>query len=262
MIPDRIVFILSTGRTGTKSLAEGLAGEQIVSLHQPPFSRLLTIASNYYLHGWLPESALRWLVKRIRATQILQSDCRCYIQAFSLDHLPAKIISEQIPGVHIVHIVRDPRTFVPSYLNWMHTRFKSFIANKFIIGWQPSGYFTGEFSWNEWHKMDEFERVCWLWVYKNRMLEKIFHNTDNYLQIYFEDLFLSKNKQTFDNLLSFIGVPNQVNLTHIFQHVKNRSKKTYIPPWEEWPSERQKRLSDICGEQMIHYGYIATDGVT
>jgi len=53
-MPKRIVFILSTGRTGTRTLAEGLNGGDILSRHQPPFSRLLTIASNYYLHGWLP----------------------------------------------------------------------------------------------------------------------------------------------------------------------------------------------------------------
>ena len=122
--PEKIVFVLSTGRTGTKTLAEGLAGDDIKSPHQPPFSRLLTIASNYYLHGWLPMSVLERLVIRLREPQILNSDCRDYVQVFSLDYLPAKIISERHPNVAIVHIVRDPRTFVRSYLNWMHSRWQ------------------------------------------------------------------------------------------------------------------------------------------
>ena len=139
-MPEKIVFFLSTSRTGTKTLAEGLESDDILSPHQPPFSRLLTIASNCYLHGWLSKHMLEWLVYRLREPQIFSAQCRYYIQVFSLDHLPAKIIQEKHPNVYIVHIVRDPRTFVPSYLNWVHSRFKSLVANRIIFGWHPSGF--------------------------------------------------------------------------------------------------------------------------
>ena len=71
--PEKIVFFLSTSRTGTKSLAEGLMRNDVNSPHQPPFSRLLTIASNYYLHGWLTKHMLEWLVGRLREPQIFRS---------------------------------------------------------------------------------------------------------------------------------------------------------------------------------------------
>jgi hypothetical protein len=252
---EKIVFILSTARTGTRTLAEGLRSDDILSFHQPAFSRLLTIASNFYLHGWLPERALEWLVVRLREPQILGADCRYYVQAYSLDHLPAKIISQRYPNVYIVHIVRDPRTFVPSYLNWMHTRFKSFVANKFVPGWHPSGFFTGQVAWRRWRRMDEFQRVCWHWTYKNALLERLFEGDERYLQVRFEDLF-GAGPDALRSVLSFAGLPYRDEFTAMLGQSKNVSHKTYFPRWEAWKPEKQQQLLEICGEGMRRYGYL------
>ena len=256
MAQKKIAFILSTGRTGTKAIAEGLIGDDILSPHQPPYSRLLTIASNYYLHSWISRSFLKWLVYQLRWPQIKQAQARYYIQVFSLDHLPAKLIAEQHPNVYIIHIVRDPRTFVPSYLNWVHGRFKSYIANKFVFGWHPSGYFTGKVPWRTWLKMDEFQRVCWHWVYKNQNLESFFANSPHYLCLRFEELFSAeKGQETVELLTSFIGIPYQNRFETIYKQAKNSSLKTHFPQWAEWPEERKRQLMDICSQQMEHYGY-------
>lgn len=255
-MPEKVVFVLSTSRTGTKTLAEGLAGDEIRSPHQPPYSRLLTIASNCYLHGWLPGGALEWLVARLREPQILNADCRYYIQVFSLDYLPAKVISEKYPNVYIIHIVRDPRTFVRSYLNWTHSRFKSWVANKMVLGWHPSGYFTGELPWRAWRQMGEFQRVCWHWTYKNMLLEKLFVDDERYIQVRFEDLFLAQDSHTLKEMLAFVDIPYQERFETMFEKSKNVSRKAYFPAWEAWETERKRQLLDICGENMREYGYL------
>lgn len=255
-MPEKVVFILSTGRTGTKTLAEGLAGDEIKSPHQPPYSRLLTVGSNYYLHGWLSQSVLKWLVTRLREPQILKADCRYYIQVFSLDYLPAKIISKKYPNVYIVHIVRDPRTFVRSYLNWMHSRLKSWVANKVVLGWHPAGYFTGELSWREWRQMDEFQRVCWQWTYKNTLLERLFAEDDRYLRVRFEDLFLTQASNTLKKMLAFVGIPYQERFEAMLEKSKNVSHKAYFPSWKVWGPEQKRELMSICGKKMRDYGYV------
>lgn len=255
-MPERVVFILSTGRTGTKTLAEGLASDDILSPHQPRFSRLLTIASNYYLHGWLPWSTLEWLVRRLREPQIFQANCRYYIQVYSLDHLPAKIISQKYPDVYAIHIIRDPRTFVPSYLNWMHSRFKSLVANKLVLGWHPSGFFTGAVPWQRWRQMDEFQRVCWQWTYKNRLLERLFDGDGRYIRIRFEDLFSGEGPTLLRTTLDSIGVPYRDEFAAMLQQSKNRSRQTYFPKWEAWTPERQQQVWNICARQMKRYGYL------
>jgi hypothetical protein len=254
-MPEKIVFVLSTSRTGTKALAEGLAGDDIHSPHQPPFSRLLTVASNYYLHGWLSRRTLEQLVARLREPQILNAGCRYYVQVFSLDYLPAKIISERHPNVYVVQIVRDPRTFVRSYLNWMHSQFKSFVANKVVLGWHPSGYSTGETSWRVWRQMDEFQRVCWHWTYKNTLLESLFEGDEHHIRVRFEDLFLARDSETLERALAFVGIPYRERFESVLRESKNVSRKTYCPPWDTWSEVRKRQLLDICGEKMEEYGY-------
>lgn len=254
-MPERIVFILSTSRTGTKTLAEGLAGDDICSPHQPPFSRLLTIASNYHLHGWLPRGVLEWLVTRLREPQILNTDCRYYVQVFSLDYLPAKIISERHPNVYVIHIVRDPRTFVRSYLNWMHTRPKSWMANKLVPGWHPSGFLTGEMSRQEWRGMDEFQRICWHWTYKNRLVEGLFAAEERYVAVRFEDLFLAEDSETLKGVLAFVGIPCDDRVGVMLAKNENVSRKTYFPAWDAWHPEWCAGMDDLCGPIMKHFGY-------
>jgi hypothetical protein len=256
-VPEKIVFFLSTGRTGTKSLAEGLNCDEIISLHQPPFSRLLTLASNYYLHGWLPWSGLRILVELIRESQIRRSNSKYYFQVYPLDYLPAKIISEKYEEVYIIHIIRDPRTFVPSYLNWMHTRVKSYIANKMILGWHPSGLFVGKMPWRDWLLMGEFQRVCWQWNYKNYLLECLFAEDTRYFRISFEDLFFGNGPELLRGLLEVIGIPFPDRLLlDFFHHPKNVSRKVYFPKWKNWTLEMNHQLLFICGDRMKKYGYI------
>ena len=254
-MPEKIGFILSTSRTGTKALSEGLQGGYVESPHQPPYSRLLNILSNYYLHGWVSRRSLEWLVCRTREKQIVNSNCPYYLQVFSLDYLPAKIISEKFQNVYIIHIVRDPRTFVRSYMNWTHTRFKSFVANKYVLGWHPSGFFTGEMSWREWQQMDEFQRVCWHWKYKNTLVENLFDRYENYIRVRFEDIFLAQTSETLKQILQFVGVPYNQRFETIVKKSKNVSSKRYFQHWDAWSAERRKQLLEICGEKMKSYGY-------
>ncbi|MFC1885016.1 hypothetical protein ACFL2O_09610 [Thermodesulfobacteriota bacterium] len=255
-MPQRIVFILSTSRTGTKALAEGLACDDVISPHQPPFSRLLTIASNYYLHGWLPEWFIKNLIFLIREPQIASASRRYYIQVFSLDHIPAKYLYDKHQDMSIIHIVRDARTFVPSYLNWMRTKTKSFIANKFVPGWHPSGFFTGAIPFKEWVRMKPYQKVSWHWAYKNRFIENTFRESDRYIRIFFEELFSEKGPHVLEEALSRAGIPYRNSFDKIFATKKNVSKKNACPLWEKWPEKHKLELTRICGDLMRRYGYL------
>ena len=259
-LPERVVFILSTARTGTKAFAEGLAGEVLECHHQPPGSRLLTCASNLWLDGLLPTRALQALVRRIRIPQIRKAKCRHYVQSFAFDHLAAKILHDAFDNVRIVHVVRDPRTFVPSYLNWTHTRLKSYIANKGAPGWHPNGWLAGEFSFREWRALDEFQRVCWHWRFKNELLEILFSDSPRYMRLRFEDvMFGERREEVLASFLSFLDIPHESRFESVFRKQTNVSKKTYFPSYSDWTSERKKQLAELCGFLMVRYGYAAEE---
>jgi hypothetical protein len=255
-LPKRIVFLLSTARTGTKAFAEGLTGQGIENHHQPPGSRILTCASNLWLNGLFPTRGLYSLVRRIRLPQIRGSMAHHYIQSFAFDHVAARILHDAFDNVRVIHIVRDPRTFVPSYLNWTHTRLKSYIANKAVPGWHPNGWLAGEFTWRQWQVMNEFQRVCWHWRFKNELLETLFSKSARYMRLRFEDImFGNQRKEMLANLLSFLDIPYEPRFEIIFEKKKNVSEKTYFPRYADWPSERKYQLAEFCDSTMERYGY-------
>ncbi len=104
--------------------------------------------------------------------------------------------------------------------------------------------------------MDEFQRVCWHWTYKNTLLEKLFADDERYICVRFEDLFLAQNSETLKKMLTFVEIPYQERFERMLRKNKNASRKTYFPPWDAWESEKQQQMLDICGKKMRQYGYL------
>ena len=226
-----------------------------MSPHQPPFSRLLTIASNFYIAGILPKRTMKQLIFMVRKPQVASSKKRYYIQAFALDHIPAYYFYHTYQNVYVIHIVRDPRTFIPSYLNWIKTRKRSFIANHFVPGWHPNGYLTREIPFKQWMRMKPYQKISWLWVYKNKYIETSFRGTRRYALVFFEDLFSSKGPEVLEEALAVSGIPYRKSYDRVFAMKRNESRKIFCPAWHEWSVPIQDKCIKICGDLMKHYGY-------
>jgi len=130
------------------------------------------------------------------------------------------------------------------------------VANRIIFGWHPSGFFVGEIPWQDWRRMDEFQRVCWHWRYKNSFLENVFKDHANYNRVRFEDLFSEKGAETLQALFSFMGIAFDPRFSTMLQKKKNFSSKKWFPPWDQWDTEKKEHLLEICGKEMKRYGYL------
>ncbi len=210
-----------------------------------------------YVEKLLPESVFNLLVQRLVVRRIKQHHADYYIEVTGFNYISASIINRHFSGVKIVHIIRDPRDFVTSFLNWVHRRRKSWIAHNLTPFWNVSGYLAGEMSKSEWSKMDEFERYCWQWKYKNQKILELYSNDkENFITFRFEDLISStNNKKTLDELLTFIGLPYSPGSEEYFQVKQNVSDKRYFSNWRNWNKERCRQLQNICGHLMEQYDY-------
>jgi hypothetical protein len=104
--------------------------------------------------------------------------------------------------------------------------------------------------------MDDFQRVCWHWKYKNALIEGLFEGYERYLRIRFEDLFLSQGVEVLREMLRFTGIPYQEQVAAMLQTRRNESRKMHFPAWEGWGVERRQQLVNTCGENMTKYGYL------
>lgn len=255
------ILFLSTGRTGTKFLASILrdtvpnadvyheAGER---------SRLINILSHANLAGATPFSftVKAWESAIEKPLKVSQDSRDFYIDANN--HIYYLVVNKPdlYPALKVIHIVRDPRTYIRSHLNWSHSRGKSFLANYLTPFWQPTAYMVGEMKIKDWMRFSKLERFAWVWNFKNLFINRLEESAVPYLSVRFEDLFSAEGAvSTFQRITEFIGLKDVVPNAGYFQKSINASKNAHLPEWIQWSPQMCNKVDRICRAGMKKYGY-------
>lgn len=255
---DRVV-IVSTGRTATKSIAHFLsrAEQGVEAHHTTSWSRLFNVLSNMELANLIPGTGVKWAWRALKGGRWgPDRGNECFVD--SSNHLYA--VSRQLlnwyPSMRLVHIVRDPRTYVPSHLRWIRNRRQSYIANRIVPFWQPNGWLVGEYSLRDWHRMSEFARFCWIWDFKNRYIEATGGMyPQRYLRLRFEDLVAGGAQAgSIERLRQFVGLAADEGAGNVLP-AANRSGGAADSGAEELSEAELKQVERICGGLMERYGY-------
>lgn len=258
---ERVVFIVSSGRTGTTALAQHLdaAYPNVRALHEPRPSWRLRRASAKALCGRLAKpqlvellaSARRDLVSRI--TQPIYVESNPYLGGF-LD-----AFGEVFDRPRILHVVRDPRSFIRSSINFgVFSGLKRF-ASACLPYWLPKPELclpNPSCPPKTWRQMSPIERLAWYWTLLNTELNRgqsLYPH--DYLRLRFEDLF-NPDGTGLRQLTDFIGLPFNQNLIAAANAEKvNASKTLRLPKWPDWPADLQQQVLDHCRPLMTLYGY-------
>lgn len=259
MKDTRPVLIISTGRTGTIFLSRIFADlypAEAASYHERGASRPIQILTNLHFAHLLPKSALTAAWKILKGSEIetcakpFHIDANCFLYGL------AALAPELYPNARIIHIVRDPRDYVTSHLNFSRQKETSFIANYFVPFWQPNPFLAGKIPWKRIFNFTRFERYCWIWDFKNRVMSSLEGTETAYLRVRFEDLFETPHPlETFNAITDFIGLPRKNDIADYFQKRVNQAGRSAFPDWADWSPRQCAQLQEICGEQMARYGY-------
>lgn len=249
---DPQIYILSTGRSGSTFFSKVFVQkclDQAIG-HQKEGSRILNIVSN--IPGVPPKAF----------SGLLSFFDRGYPPESTSDPLLSMTIlklinSSKIDG-KIIHLVRDPRTFVESFMNWKSQSLRKQFLHHCVPFWNPVPYLEDpSIRFKQWLQMSKFEKFCWVWNYKNSLFYKLDRGRNNYLLIRLEDLTdtdENKRKQEFAKLVDFLEVSFKKGGIDIQSKV-NASKKDYFPPYKNWSDEQQDILIKHCGELAKQLGY-------
>lgn len=253
------VLLLSTGRTGTMffaNLFRELLPQACVYHEAGERSRMINIFTNAHLAGFLPKSLLIWAWRKAIALDLQACSKDYYIDSNNHLYGIVPLIPELYPNLKVIHIVRDPRSYVRSHLNWARHRPRSFIANYLTPFWQPNAFLLREMTLFEWIKASRFERFAWIWDYKNGLIERLEESAIPYLRVRFEDFFGSlAPEQWLNQILRFMGLPEVSGVSELFRCPVNPNKGQSFPKWPDWSPWQCHRLYILCGDRMERYGY-------
>lgn len=253
------VFILSTGRSGSKFIAALLnASSNITAYHEP--RPTLQYFSNYAYSRPDDGETLTRMFDATRMEAILEVFIKdkIYVESNQCLTFFAPHIAALFKRSKFVHLVRHPADFTVSAVR------KGWHKNDSI--WEAGRIKIADET--QWAQMDQIERLAWLWTETNRYIDnfkKILSPARTYT-CKFEDLL--KETKSVQNLLEFIDAKpietgkikelqqTKINELYIFPNEPpNMKKDKDFPPYKKWDKEMKRKLKRYCAEPAKLYGY-------
>lgn len=248
-IEQNPVFILSTGRTGTKYLAHHFNRDpDICALHEPPPSRGLRLWTTAYLEGAVDHSMMTDTLRRYRTGFFEKISESLYVESNNFLAGFAESLIEEFDKPKLIHVVRDPRTYVRSAINNGAASGLKGLANRFVpfahLGLEPNSVHP------------TIQRSARYWTLLNEHLKRVGEDYAAYHLFKYEDLFHTEFDE-FYRLAKVVGAGTRT-LDEPGENVRmNRSTRELVPRWEDWSPDRQRVVIDTCGDLMTRLGYNA-----
>jgi hypothetical protein len=253
------VFILSTGRSGSKFLAELLdRSPNIRAFHEP--RPTLEYFSHYAYYHQEEQEILANMFQAARMESILEINIQdnIYIESNQCLVFFAPVIARLFKKARFVHVVRHPGDFVRSAVR------KGWYLNDTI--WECGRLKMADEP--KWFEMDQVEQLSWLWNATNQFIE-IFKNSIPGNRIAFFQLEdLVKDIKIVKEFLRFTG-GNEIPVPEIEKMQRTKINELYIAPdepdnmkkianfphYDKWSTELKEKLKKHTYPLAPAYGY-------
>ena len=284
------VFIISGGRTGTKYFGDVLSSlmPDAFSVHEPDvltdfklksvqqiklfglyqlvFGKLtgktgIRNLSQNYLSGKIDIGELNTAVSKHRRRYYESIAEDLIIESYSGWYGVIPAIRQLFKYYKIVVIVRDPRDWVTSNMNWGTMYGKRDWVDRLGLGrLEPRMVNDSDFI-SQWPRFTRFQKLCWSWktIYEI-ILQNIRHDPNAYI-MKFEDVFHAKDKyEHFQGLLDHITTFSDRHFFYqipegILDQRKNINISNEFSSWIHWSDEMKDHLDRICRDLAAQFGY-------
>jgi hypothetical protein len=249
------VFVISTGRVGTETLAALYSLSRNVMTYHEPAPKLYNLSKLAYqknedlsAHDLFREAFL------LARNELLNYSLSCgvgYIETSPQATFLAPFILDLIPGVRFIHLVRDPREVIRSGMRrkW----FDGNSADKTRI--TP---LANSVSFQKWDQYTAFQKNAWLWTETNNWIKQFFSTipSEHTLFLRSEDVF-EADPATLEKLFNFIGapLPSEKKIHQLLGKKLNFQKTGEFPSASMWTDAMNSDLLTIAGDTARSFGY-------
>lgn len=246
----QIVFIVSTGRSGSKAIASLLNQHPDAKCFHDTFPHIYKWSCQVLYQQSSTEEIKEKLDILFNSIDIEDTLVHGQSDQKLVPLIP--ILIKMFPQAKFIWLIREPSNFISSSYprGWFdNSEFgypkndeefmqKEVTPSHFDASHRTNGYLANEMSETEWKQMTAFERNCWYWKFWNNYIEtelsKI--NSENWIRIKLEKLNDQISIiQKFLGLSEIVLEPEKVNVASY--------KKT---PKQEWTSEMQLIFERHC----------------
>jgi len=205
---SNVVFVCSTGRSGSQSIAKNLnRHSQITARHEPYFN--LIRLSTEFAHGLKSAEVVKnELLGLYQHASTIPSDKPVYFESDQKLSNLVPLIHELFPQAKFLWLIRNgcdvvASTYARGWFGDITSSGKNAIYSEFRLA---ANLADPRIDDSEWNAMSGFERNCWYWGFWNSEIYKNFSHIDNSKTFV---LRLEDFEQELPTLFKWLGVENQ-----------------------------------------------------
>lgn len=250
---ENLVFIVSTGRSGSKSMEKYLSQHPEITCVHEPRSSLIRLSTQYEYGQLTKNEVLTELNYIYNKADFPTKSIYCESdQKLSNLILP---LNELFPKAKFIWLLRDGKKVVKSTTirGWYDE--KEMILDKYRgknkEGWEEyrlQGDLCDAISSAVWQQMTAFEKNCWYWAYWNEKIKTQFNSLPK------EQKLIVKLEELGDMSMiiqSFLGVKHSQNLELV--HTNKAKKKHKNKNVFQWKDMHEQLFHKHCGELYKKY---------
>jgi hypothetical protein len=249
---SRSAFIVSSGRTGTKFLAEFFKANypDVLARHEPQPSYHLRMLSNAHAAGRVSSRTMA-SVLRLSRPELGRYRSELYLESNPFLYGFVGVLADVAESPVIIHIVRDPRSYVASAINHGGGSGLKALATALIPFWFPPVRSVPGVS----GKPTPVEMFAGEWALVNQFIGQHGGSQPGYHLFKFEDIFDATNSGL-RRMVELLGLAYPGTAAPISAQEKiNAARLDLIGEWHTWTPDQWMAVERICGEMMQRFGY-------
>ena len=249
------VFVLSTGRVGTQTLAALFDVAPNIIAHHEPQPELFGLSKLSYKHSdnKLMDEVLGEAFLTARR-ELLDYSLACrkgYVETGPQATFLAPVIFETLSNVRFIHMVREPQSVIISGMRRKWYDGHPYDNTRIVP--RPESPMS-----REWNALDAFKKNVWLWTETNRwILDFLSRLPDNHkLLVHAEDVFAG-DEDTMGKLFTLIGAspPSKRKILRVLGKKLNVQKRGAFPEPHTWSEAMHSDLRTMAGKTAKDLGY-------
>lgn len=254
------IFVLSTGRVGSQTLAEILSlSRNVISLHEPSplLYRMSKVAYQRKQLGncdYILDESFRSLRSDLLSRALLGGTG--YVETSPQSTFLADVIARVVPGVKFIHLIRHPAEVIRSAMRrgWYvgHPCDETRIIPHEDLDMA-----------HRWKLMTPFQKNAWLWNETNQWIVDFSRGNlnDRFFTLRSEDLYAGK-ANILASLFRFVGstMPDERMIDRVLSRRLNRQRSGDYPEYINWSPDAINDLEKYAGKMAREFGFLlATD---
>jgi len=251
---DRLFFVLSTGRSGSKAISFALSQNPKVSCRHE-ISPFIIKLSTDYAYGRYSEDYFLDILDEVYGKSKRIPKGELFGESNQKLTVLAPLLHKLFPKAKFIWMIRNGKDVVSSIYGrdwyWPEHKNDTELFNPNHRTWDNyriDGDKVGQFTTKEWNNMTRFEKNCWYWVYWNDLIEDFFKvlPEEQKLMIKLEDF-----NQNIDNIQNFLNVePVKIQTQKI-------NKAYYVvKSHNQWDEAQKIAFEKICGPTLTKWNYL------